>query len=133
MIEETINLYPRESVIIISALVTLVMTFITKKFTNQNRMKELKSIQKACHIKLKDSKGNPQKMSEINKEMMECSMEMMKHSFKPLLITFIPLIIFFWWVRGVYLETSLGNSWIWYYIITGIISSILFRKIFKVV
>lgn len=133
MIEEVVNLYPRGSVIILSALVTLVMTLITKKFTNQNRMKELKEIQKACQIKIKDNKGNPQKVSEINKEMMECSMEMMKHSFKPLLITFLPLIIFFWWVRGIFLQTSLGNSWIWYYIISGIVASMFFRKIFKVV
>ena len=133
MIKELMTLYPKESVIIVSMLVTLVMTLVTKKFTNQNRMKELKEIQKACRIKIKDNKGDMQKMGEINKEMMECSMEMMKHSFKPLLITFIPLILFFWWVRGIYLETSLGSSWIWYYIVAGIISSIIFRKIFKVV
>jgi uncharacterized membrane protein (DUF106 family) len=133
MIKDLMISYPKESVILISALVTLIMTLITKNFTNQNRMRELKDLQKACQIKLKDNKGNPQKMGEINKEMMECSIEMMKHSFKPLLITFIPLILFFGWIRGVYLETSLGNSWIWYYIISGIVSSILFRKVFKVV
>jgi uncharacterized membrane protein (DUF106 family) len=133
MIRALINSYPRESVILLSALVTLCMTLVTKKFTNQNRMRELKGIQKACQLKMKDNKGNPQKISEINKEMMECSMELMKHSFRPLLITFLPLILFFWWIRGIYLETFLGTSWIWYYIITGIVSSIIFRKIFKVV
>lgn len=122
---------PKLSVILISFLITLVMTLITKKFTNQNRMKELKNIQKACQIKLKDNKGNPAKMSEIQKEMMQCSMELMKHSFKPMLFTFLPLIILFWWIRGVY--SDVFSSWIWWYIGTGIVSSIILRKLLKVV
>ena len=109
------------------------MTFITKKFTNQSRMKELKEIQKSCQIKLKDDKvkGNLAEMQKIQKQMMECSMELMKHSFKPLLITFIPLIIFFWWIKGIYTEVLSG--WIWWYIGAGIISWIILRKILKVV
>ncbi len=126
-------MYPKTSAIILSVLITVVMTLVTKRFTNQSRMKELKEIQKSCQIKLKDNRGNPQKMAEINKEMMECSMELMKHSFKPLLITFIPLIIFFWWIRSIFVLTTLGNSWIWYYLVSGILASILFRKIFNVV
>ena len=130
---EVIMTYPKTSAILLSVVITLVMTLITKRFTDQNRMKELKGIQKSCQIKLKDNRGNPQKMAEINKEMMGCSMELMKHSFKPLLITFIPLIIFFWWVRSIFILTSLGNSWIWYYLVSGIIASFIFRKIFNVV
>lgn len=130
-IKELMIANPKISIIFLAFLVTLVMTFITKKFTNQDRMKELKKIQKACQIKIKDHKGNPQKMQEIQKEMMECSMELMKHSFKPMLITFIPLIIFFWWIRGIY--TPILNHWLWYYIGAGIISSIVLRKALKVV
>ena len=48
MIKEWMITNPKLSIIIISFLVTLVMTLITKKFTDQNRMKELKKIQKAC-------------------------------------------------------------------------------------
>jgi uncharacterized membrane protein (DUF106 family) len=95
-------------------------------------MKELKGIQKACQIKLKDNKGNPEKMAEIQKEMMACSMELMKHSFRPMLITFIPIILFFWWVRKIYVLTPLGGSWIWYYLVAGIVSSIILRKALKV-
>jgi uncharacterized membrane protein (DUF106 family) len=132
VIKEYMIAYPKASVIILSFAVTLVMTIVTKYFTNQSRMKELKGIQKACQIKLKDNKGNPEKMAEIQKEMMACSMELMKHSFKPMLITFLPIIIFFWWVRGVYTMTSLGGSWIWYYLVAGIVSSIILRKALKV-
>lgn len=124
---------PKLSVIILAFLVTLVMTLVTKKFTDQNRMKELKKIQKACQIKLKDAKGNLEEQKKIQKEMMDCSMELMKHSFKPLLITFIPLLLFFWWIRGIYTGTELANSWLWYYIGVSIISSIILRKVLDVV
>lgn len=124
-------IYPVPSVVALSFTVTLVMTLVTKKFTDQNRMKELKEIQKACQIKLKDEKGNPEKMNEINKELMECSMELMKHSFKPMLYTFLPLIIFFWWIRGIY--TVVLPTWLWWYIGSGIVSSIILRKLLKVV
>ena len=55
-------------------------------------------------------------------------MELLKHSFKPMLITFIPIIIFFNWVRGVFATTVIASSWLWYYIITSIVSSIILRK-----
>ena len=133
MIKELIVSNPKVSVIVLSFLVTLIMTLVTKKFTDQNRMKELKKIQKACQINLKDNKGNPEKISEIQKEMAACSMELLKHSFKPMLITFIPIIIFFSWIRGIFAITVIASSWLWYYIITSIVSSIILRKALNVV
>lgn len=130
-IRELLLSNPKLSIIVVSFLITLAMTLVTKKFTNQNRMKELKEIQKACQIKLKDAKGNPQQMSEIQKEMMKCSMELMKHSFKPMIFTFLPLLLFFWWIRGIYSDVLSG--WLWWYIGAGIVSSIVLRKVMKVV
>ena len=106
------------------------MTLVTKKFTDQNRMKELKGIQKACQIKLKEVKGNADEMTKINKQMIECSMELMKPSFRPMLITFIPILLIFWWVRTAY--TGVLASWIWWYLGSAIISSIILRKVFDV-
>lgn len=125
-IKELLIANPKVSIIAISFLVTLFMTLVTKKFTDQNRMKELKDIQKACQIKIKDSKGDMKKQSEIQKEMMACSMELMKHSFKPMIFTFLPLIFLFWWIRGVYTDVLAG--WIWWYIGASIVSSIILRK-----
>ena len=121
---------PKLSIVLVSLSVTLFMTLVSKYFTNQNRMKELKSLQKACNIKLKDAKGDMQKQSEIQKEMMSCSMELMKHSFKPTFITMLPLLALFWWIRGVY--TGVLDHWIWYYILVSIASSIILRKVFDV-
>ena len=130
VIKELMISNPKASVIIISFLITLIMTLVTKKFTNQNRMKELKEIQKSCQIKLKDNKGDINAQSEIQKQMMGCSMELMKHSFKPMLFTFLPLIFLFWWIRGIYMDIFPG--WIWWYIGAGILSSIILRKVLKV-
>jgi|TARA_Y100000310_G_scaffold167546_2_gene167375 uncharacterized membrane protein (DUF106 family) len=123
---------PTISIISISFLVTLAMTLFTKYFTDQNRMKELKKIQKACQIKLKDNKGNPEEQKKIQKEIMACSMELMKHSFKPMIFTFIPLIAIFWWVRGIFLETAIASTWLWWYIGAAIGSSIILRKVLDV-
>ena len=133
MIKETIGSYPEISIVVISILVTLIMTMITKYFTDQNRMAELKKIQEACKIKLKDKNLKPEDMSKINSEMLECSLQLTKHSMKPLLFTIIPLILLIGWLRGVYTETTIANTWLWWYIGSGVASSLIFRKIFKVV
>jgi uncharacterized membrane protein (DUF106 family) len=122
---------PKLSIIILGLLVTLVMTLITKKVTDQNRMRELKEIQKKCQIKLKDAKGDVKKQAEIQKEIMQCSMELMKHSFKPTLITMIPVLILIWWVRSIY--SAVFPGWIWWYLISAMAASLIFRKIFNVV
>ena len=133
MINELMASYPKESVVFISIAVTLTMTLVSKYFTNQDRMRELKTVQKTCQIKLKENKDNVKKMAEIQKQMLECNMEMMKHSMKPLLFAFIPLILLIGWLKGVYLTTEIASSWLWWYIGSGIASSIVFRRIFKVV
>jgi uncharacterized membrane protein (DUF106 family) len=58
-------------------------------------------------------------------------METMKHSFKPMIITFLPIIVFFGMIRGWYATTEIASSWIWFYIGGSIVSSIFFRKLFK--
>jgi len=130
MIKELMISYPKESIVIFGFIVTLIMTLITKHTTDQNRMKELKKIQKSCQIKLKDNKGDSKKVEEINKQIMECTIEMMKHSFKPLFVTMIPILIFFWWIKGIY--TPILSGWIWWYLGSAIISSIILRKVLNV-
>src|SRR4030042_3991285 len=129
MINELITSYPRTSVILLSLGVTFLMTLFTKFFTDQTKMKELKERQKELKAKSKEAKGDEKEIAKISQEMMTISMEMMKHSFKPLLITFVPLLIIFWWARNTFAATSLGGSWIWWYIITSLVVSSIFRKI----
>ena len=128
---DLITANPKTSLIIISTLITLVMTIVTKYVTNQTRMKELKDIQKACNIRLKENRNDPKAISEVNKQLMECSLELMKHSFKPMFYTFIPIIVIFWWIKNIF--TPILEHWIWWYLGSAIIASIIFRKVFKVV
>lgn len=135
-ITNLVNSYPNVILMLVSIVVTFISLLITKLFTNQDRMKELKGLQKACQIKLKDNKGNPQKQMEIQKQMMECSAEMMKISFKPLLMTFIPFLLLFIFLSNVFAPripgTWLFPIWVWYYLITSIVANIFLRKIMKV-
>ena len=128
---DLITANPKTSLIIISTLITLIMTIVTKYVTNQTRMKELKDIQKACNIRLKENRNDPKVISEVNKQLMECSLELMKHSFKPMFYTFIPIIVIFWWIKNIF--TPILEHWIWWYLGSAIIASIIFRKVFKVV
>ncbi|MEX0932595.1 MAG: EMC3/TMCO1 family protein [Candidatus Pacearchaeota archaeon] len=123
---------PKISIVIISFLITFVMVLVTKYFTDQTRMKELKIIQKKHQKKLKEKIGDRKAQSEIQKEIMSLSMEMMKHSFRPLIITFLPLILVFLWIRGIYIETAIATSWIWWYIGASLASSIILRKVLDV-
>lgn len=129
---EIIKLYPRASIIIIALAVTFFSMLITKKFTNQIKMKELKERQTACQKLMKDMKGDVQKMQKTQQEMLECSAEMMKLSFKPMLITFIPFLIIFMFLKGAFASTTISGTWFWYYLVIGIASSFLFRKLLKV-
>ena len=133
MFKELMLLNPKVSIIAVSVLVTLMMVWVTKRFTNQNRMKELKEIQKTCQIKVKENKDNPKELAKVQKEMLDCSMELTKHSMKPLLFTFIPLILLIGWLKGIYFGSEIAKTWIWWYIGAGIFSNLLFRKIFNVI
>ena len=81
--------------------------------------------------------GEPEKMMNVQKKALEANMKYMMHSFKPMLITFIPLIIVFGWLRTSYQEMDLNflgifHSWIWIYIITSVLFSLVIRKVLKI-
>src|SRR3990172_1838832 len=133
VLKELMILNPKASIVVVSIFVTLAMTLVTKYFTNQDKMRELKEVQKVCQIKLKDNKGNSEEISKIQKEMMGCQMELMKESMKPLLFALLPLILLVGWLKGVYAETEIIKTWLWWYIGSGILSSLIFRKLLNVV
>jgi len=120
----------RISILVLSFLVTLFITIITYYMTDRKRMKELKDKQKALRAEIKKCRDNPQRMMELNKQMMEDMPEQLKHSFKPMLITMIPIIIVFAWLRSTFALTALAKTWFWWYIGSSIIFSIGLRKVF---
>ena len=63
---------------------------------------------------------------------MEKNIKYMTKSFKPMLITFIPLIIMLGWLKTTYQTITLPLGWIWIYIISSLIFSIILRKLLKI-
>ena len=132
MIEKLISfigVYPVVSLIIISSIVTLVSTLVTKWLTNQEHLKSLKERQKVIQKDLKNHKPGEKMFEELQAEMLQITMTTMKSSFKPLLVTIIPFLLLFTWIKSTY--DGLLPSWIWYYIISSIIFSLIYRKVFK--
>ncbi|MBI2043878.1 DUF106 domain-containing protein [Candidatus Pacearchaeota archaeon] len=136
MIQEWMTAHPKTSVMVIGFFVVFVMTIVQKYFTDQKRLKELKARQKEIQKKTSEKKGDVEAYQKAQKESMQetfqISMEMMKHSFKPLLITFLPILLLIWWLKGVYVGTPIESSWIWWYLISAVASSIVLRKVLDV-
>ncbi len=129
-INELIQTYPHIAIIVFSLMVTLLITIVNYFMIDKERMKEIKEKQKGLKAELKSHKGNPEKMMEINKQMMEDMPEQLKMSFKPMLITMIPLLIMFAWLRSTFAITAIASTWLWWYIGSSILFSIVVRKAF---
>ncbi len=127
---ELIQESPRIAIIILSLLVTIFITVVTYFMTDRVRMKEIRQRQKALRLEVKKYKKDPEKMLELNKQMMEDMPEQFKHSLKPMIVTIIPLLLLLGWLRSVFSTTTIASTWIWWYIISSIIFSIFLRKVF---
>jgi len=126
---------PLISLLFISFILTLITTLIYKYTTNQEMMKSFKEEIKKLQEEMKLLKDNPNKMMEKNKEIMAKNMQMMTQSFKPLLYTFVPFGIIFFGLRNIYEpfgKLLFGLSWIWIYILSSFVFSIILRKMLKV-
>jgi len=121
---------PKGSILAISFLVTLFITVVRYYMTDKEKMKALRDKQKALRAEMKEHKSDPERMMKINQQMLEDMPEQMKMSFKPMLVTMIPILLIFAWMRSTYLLTSLAGSWLWWYIGSSIVFSIILSKKF---
>lgn len=126
-----VQTYPAISIIVVSGLISLFISLVNYFVLDKDKVRELREKQKDLNAQLKVHKDNPQKLQEIQKEMMSHMGENMKHSFKPMLITTIPLLVVLPFIRHLFAETSLAGSWFWWYFVSAIIFSMIFRKLFK--
>ena len=123
--------YPRTAVILASLLISLFISIVNYFVLNKERMSEIKKRQKDLQEEMKQHKDNPQRMMELQKEMFSHMGETFKHSMKPMMITFIPIILLFPIVRNLLLSTEIAKTWFWWYLGASIVSSMIFRKLFK--
>ena len=142
--QNIIQAQPLLSIIVVSLIVTLILTWVYKLLIDQEKMKSLKEKTKELQKQLKTEKDT-EKIMQINKEMLQMSGEQMKMSFKPMLITYVPLIVFWAFLRGLYTGVGdlitwgfnlplvgTGAGWLLSYLIFSIAFSMIWRKILKV-
>jgi len=133
------NWSPLYSLLLISFFVGIISTLSYKYLTNQKLMKETKEEIKKSQEEMKLLKDNPSKMMEKQSEIMRKNFSMMKESYKSILYTFPIFIIIFLLIQKVYtpfgkisLFGLFGLTWLWIYIISSFIFSIILRKWLKV-
>lgn len=130
---------PLFSLLLISLFVGIISTLSYKYLTNQKLMKETKEEIKKSQEEMKLLKDNPSKMMEKQSEIMKKNFSMMKESYKSILYTFPIFIIIFLLIQKVYaplgkinIISSFGLTWLWIYILSSFVFSIILRKWLKV-
>lgn len=133
MIIELIASYPRTSIILIAVLISFFISLVNYFVMDKEKMCEIKLRQKEMQEKIKhhQSKGEHEQAMKVQTEMLSTMGETFKHSLKPMLITTIPIIVVFGLIRNAYVATDIAGSWFWYYLVTAIVSSMVFRKLLK--
>lgn len=94
-----LNWPPLYSILLISAVISILMVLIYKYFTNQEEMRQIKEQQKEYQKQMKEIKDTD-KLMKIQKEAMSLNMKYMGKSMKPTLITFIPILLIFGWMNA---------------------------------
>jgi uncharacterized membrane protein (DUF106 family) len=123
--------YPRTFIIVAAILISLFISIVNYFVLDKEKMHALKARQKEIQEEMKKHKDNPTKLMELQKEMFTHMGSSFKHSMKPMLITFIPLILIFPVMRNALATTVIAKSWFWWYIGSSLVSSMIFRKWFK--
>ncbi|MEK6983313.1 MAG: EMC3/TMCO1 family protein [Nanoarchaeota archaeon] len=95
------------AIILVSLIVSILMTLVTKFMTDQTAIKNLKEETKEVQRQFKESRNNPQKLVELQKKQTRLMMEQFRHSFKPTLITLVPLFLIFGWMSSVFAYESI--------------------------
>lgn len=123
--------------VLISAFITLCMTIVQKYTVDNDTLRELKKEQKILSQEMKKYKEHPEKLMELQKKQLEFIPQTFQLTMRPLMYTSVPIILFFRWFGDYFgaIDESIKIfgffSWLWAYLVFSIISSIIFRKLFK--
>jgi len=124
--------------LIIVLIITGITTIVQKYATDQKKLKELRVEQKALQVQMKEFKNHPEKLMELQKKQFAMMPKQMKLSTRAIVYTGVPFVLFFRWFNdyfssGVDVNFWLGLSWFWFYLISAMIFSTIFRKWWDVV
>lgn len=122
--------------LIIVALFSLLTVLIQKYGTDQETLKEIKKEQKILQEEMKKYRDQPDKLMELNKKQLEFIPKTMEITARPMIYTVIPFVLFFRWFTDYFVANPYKFfgffTWFWFYLLTTIIFSSIFRKVLKV-
>jgi uncharacterized membrane protein (DUF106 family) len=84
----------------VAVVISLLITVTYKFTTNQNLLKAIREEMKSIQKELRESRGDANKASELNKKLMQKTGQQMKHSMRSYIFTLIPVILIFSWMQG---------------------------------
>ena len=123
--------------ITIVAIISIITILIQKYATDQETLRELKKEQKDIQKEMEKYKEHPEKRVEMTKKSFELMPKMMAIQMRGTIFTIIPFILLFRWFMDFF--ESIGNptflgfmTWFWFYLVSTIVLSSIFRKVFKV-
>src|SRR3989344_2384950 len=108
MFSPLLSLPPLWAIFTIAILLSILVTLLYKRLTDQELMKTLKQDIKALQQEMKKLRDKPDKMMEVNKRAMEKNMKYMMHSLKPTLVTFLPMILIIGWISSHYAVATIS-------------------------
>ncbi|HIG96358.1 TPA: DUF106 domain-containing protein [Candidatus Woesearchaeota archaeon] len=99
LLSPLLKLGPFWVVLILSFVIAFFINLITKLFTNQEEMKNLKDELKKVQQQVKEVGNDAEKRMELQKKAMDKNFAYLKHSLRSTFITIIPLLILFGWMQ----------------------------------
>lgn len=127
--------------LIITAFLSLVTTLLQKYTIDKNTLKEIKDQQKLLREQQKEYKNDPKKSKELIQKQMELTFNLFPITMRPAAFTMIPFILLFRWFFDLYGAGGLFEgtvflgfmNWFWFYFLSSIIFSQIFRKKFDTI
>lgn len=137
------------AVFVLTVIITLTSTLLSKKFVNYTRLKEIQAElnehrkKMMASYKAQDEKET-KKLKEDEPRIMQLQQELMQLQY-PMFFTIIPVLFIFLWAKEAFVDTGIvvvlpftlprwGTSlgWLGWYIMCSMPLTILFRKALKV-
>ncbi|HKZ45344.1 MAG TPA: EMC3/TMCO1 family protein [archaeon] len=139
-------LKPHISLLIVSAILTVIVLVLNKLLTNKNMMKELKL--KIDELKENltraQKEGNADETSKFLSEMMSANNQYLKQNFKAMIVSLVVIAIFLPWLGYKYGGASVAAlpfslpligsslSWTYWYILVSFAIGWVIRKLIEV-
>ncbi|MBI2041385.1 MAG: DUF106 domain-containing protein [DPANN group archaeon] len=128
-------------ILLVAVILSFTSMLVTKYFTDQAMMRQIRDDVKKYQEQIKASKDNPQKAMELQNKIMALNSKLLPQSFRPMIITIIPFVLIFNLLYKVFNNAIIIPLSFWpghlgfvgTYIIFSLIFTTIFKKLLKVV